>query len=379
MSIFFITFFTLYSVLHAYVMLKAWYAFRFRFSTGCVIAAVFLIFLFAPVIVRFLENGGHETTARLAAYAGYIWMGAVFFFFAVSLTLDIVRFFVYIFSLVIRSGMPGFFHSNLLFFLLPLAASVFVTAYGFFEAQNVRTERIRIETNKLPAGIERLTIVQVSDVHLGLVIREDRLKKIVQAIREANPQILVSTGDLVDGQINDLNGLYEMLGGIKPRYGKFAIMGNHEFYAGTDVSLDFTQKAGFRMLRGESVTIDEMINIAGVDDIVSGRHGNDTYRQERAALSGLSPGLFTVLLKHRPVVDPASARIFDLQLSGHTHNGQIFPFTYLTRIAFPMYAGLHKLDAGPLLYVSRGSGTWGPPIRFLSPPEVTVIEIVRTP
>ncbi len=377
MSIFFITFFTLYSVLHAYVMLKAWYAFHFRFSTGCIIAAVFLLFLFSPVIVRFLENGGHETAARLAAYAGYIWMGAVFLFFAVSLAMDIARFLVYLFCLGIRSGMPGYIRSNLLFFIAPLAVSVLVAAYGLYEAQDIRIERVRITTNKLPAGIEKLTIVQISDVHLGLLIREERLKKIVKAIQEEDPHILVSTGDLVDGQINNLNGLYDMLKGIRPRYGKFAIMGNHEFYAGIDVSTDFTRKAGFRMLRGESVTIDGAINVAGVDDAVSGRHGNDTYRQERAALSGLPPGIFTILLKHRPVVDPSSARTFDLQLSGHTHNGQIFPFTYLTRIAFPMYAGLHRLEGGSLLYVSRGSGTWGPPIRFLAPPEVTVIELTR--
>lgn len=377
MSIFFITFFTLYSVLHAYVMLKAWYAFHFRFSTGCIIAAFFLLFLFAPVIVRFLENGGHESTARIAAYTGYIWMGAVFFFFAISLALDIVRFLVYLFYLVIRSDMPGYLHSNLLFFIVPLAVSILVTAYGFYEARDIRTERIQITTNKLPAGIEKLTIVQISDVHLGLVIREERLKSIVKAIREAKPDILVSTGDLVDGQINNLNGLYDMLKGIEPRYGKFAIMGNHEFYAGTDVSLDFTKKSGFMVLRGESLTIEGMINIAGVDDVVSGRHGNDTYRQERKALKGLSPRIYTILLKHRPVVDPSSAKTFDLQLSGHTHNGQIFPFTYLTRIAFPMYAGLHRLEEGSLLYVSRGSGTWGPPIRFLAPPEVTVIELTR--
>jgi hypothetical protein len=140
---------------------------------------------------------------------------------------------------------------------------------------------------------------------------------------------------------------------------------------------EFTEKAGFRILRGEGVTIDGIINVAGVDDIVAGRYGNNIYTQEKTALSGMPPQLFTVLLKHRPVVDVASAKIFDLQLSGHTHNGQLFPFTYLTRIAFPMYAGLHRLEGNSILYVSPGTGTWGPPIRFLSPPEVTVIEVVR--
>ncbi len=377
MSIFLITFFTLYSGLHAYIFLKAWYAFRFRFSTGCIIAAIFFFFLFAPVIVRFLESGGQESLARFAAYAGYIWMGAVFLFLAMSLALDLARLLIYLFFWLIGSGAPGFIHSNLLYFLIPLVVSSFITSYGYFEAQDIRTERIRIATNKLPQGIERLTIVQLSDVHLGLLIREKRLERIVKAVREAGPDILVSTGDLVDGQIDNLNGLFDMFLKIEPRYGKFAIFGNHEFYAGIGVSTEFTKKAGFKILRGKGVTIDGIINVAGVDDIAAGRSGNNTREQEKTALGGLPPHLFTVLLKHRPIIDRSSAKIFDLQLSGHTHNGQIFPFTYLTRIAFPMYAGLHRLEGSSLLYVSRGTGTWGPPIRFLAPPEVTVIELIR--
>jgi len=377
MIIFLITFFTLYSGLHAYIFLKAWYAFRFRFPTGCIIAAIFFFFLFAPMIVRFLESGGHESQARFAAYAGYIWMGSVFLFFVTSLALDLARLLIYLFFRIIGACTPGFIHSNLLYFLIPLVVSSFITSYGYFEAQDIRTERIRITTDKLPAGIEKLTIVQVSDVHLGLIIRETRLGSVMKAVREAGPDIFVSTGDLVDGQIDSLNGLFDMFREIKPRYGKFAIFGNHELYAGIGVSTEFTKKAGFRILRGEGVTIDGIINIAGVDDIAAGRSGNNSHEQEKMALSGLPPHLFTILLKHRPIIDRSSAKIFDLQLSGHTHNGQIFPFTYLTRIAFPMYAGLHRLQGSSLLYVSRGTGTWGPPIRFLAPPEVTVIELVR--
>jgi predicted MPP superfamily phosphohydrolase len=113
--------------------------------------------------------------------------------------------------------------------------------YGYFEAGNIRTERLRIETAKLPAGIERLTIVQISDVHLGLIVRCKRMEKILDIVRAEKPDIFISTGDLVDAQINHLPGLVELLSKIEAREGKFAITGNHEYYAGLDKALAFTR------------------------------------------------------------------------------------------------------------------------------------------
>lgn len=376
MGLFFITFFTLYTALHAYVFIKAWYAFRFRPLTGCVIGFILLFCVFMPLFVRALEQGGQESIARMFAYAGYIWMSAVFIFFIASLAIDIGRLCVIIAASLFKVGLPATVRSNLVLFLVPVAVSVFTVVYGYHEAASIRTERVRVETPKLPAGIEKVTIVQVSDIHLGLVNRERMLERAVAAVREARPDMVVSTGDLVDGQINNINGLSDMLRDIKPRYGKYAIMGNHEFYAGVGVSEDFTRKAGFRMLRNEGITIDGIMNVAGVDDDAARRSSGRHSPGERSLLEGLPRHLFTVFLKHRPVVAGSSQGLFDIQLSGHTHGGQIYPFKYITRISFPMIAGLYPLKNGSLLYVSRGTGTWGPPIRFLTPPEVTVIEVV---
>ncbi|NIO03267.1 MAG: metallophosphoesterase, partial [Proteobacteria bacterium] len=220
-------------------------------------------------------------------------------------------------------------------------------------------------------------IVQISDVHLGLIVRHERLKRILTRFERAEPDLLVSTGDLVDGQIDSLKGLVEPLKAIKPKYGKFAITGNHEFYAGLDHALDFTEKAGFQILRGEASTIANMINIAGVDDATGEYFGLVKGVSEKELLSQLPRDKFTLFLKHRPISDGHAQGLFDLQLSGHTHRGQIFPFTLITRIFFSYDAGLVQLPNNSYLYTSRGSGTWGPPIRFLSPPEVTIIKLVH--
>ncbi|MEK6776566.1 MAG: hypothetical protein AABY87_06780 [bacterium] len=177
--------------------------------------------------------------------------------------------------------------------------------------------------------------------------------------------------------MDNLDGLSELMAGIRPRYGKFAVMGNHEYYAGIGQTLDFTRKAGFTMLRDEGVSAGCGISIAGVDDPAGRRYGLKDQVSEKALLQGLPHGPFTLLLKHRPVVDQGSVGLFDLQLSGHVHKGQIFPFNLIAWFYYPLRAGESVLGNGSHLYVSRGSGTWGPPIRFLAPPEITVIELVH--
>jgi predicted MPP superfamily phosphohydrolase len=175
--------------------------------------------------------------------------------------------------------------------------------------------------------------------------------------------------------MDDLETLTDMFQNIPTKYGKFAITGNHEFYAGLDRALAFTEKAGFTILRGEGLTVSNFLNIAGVDDPARKRYGPDRAASEKALLEKLPKEKFTLFLKHQPVISSESVGMFDLQLSGHTHKGQIFPFNLITKLYYPIHTGISKVNGNALLYVSRGSGTWGPPVRFLSPPEVTVIDI----
>jgi uncharacterized protein len=215
-------------------------------------------------------------------------------------------------------------------------------------------------------------------VHLGLIVREERLKRIVSEIRKASPDMLVSTGDLVDGQINRMTGLAELFQDIRPELGKFAVTGNHEVYAGLGQAIDFTERAGFRLLRNEGVTAGGLINVIGVDDPAIGRSNRSGQASEKSLLSGTDPDKFALLLKHRPGVQQENLGLFDLQLSGHVHKGQIFPFNLLTYLLYPVKTGYTVYPGSSALYVSRGTGTWGPPIRFLAPPEVTVIELIHT-
>jgi len=203
------------------------------------------------------------------------------------------------------------------------------------------------------------------------------LSRILDVVRAAKPDILVSTGDLLDGQIDGIKDLGDEFQKIKPPYGKFAVNGNHEYYVGIDKARQFCKAAGFVLLNNKAFDIPGILVIAGVDDLTAGRYGLQRDFRERQLLSKVPKDRFVLVLKHRPLLDEASKGLFDLQLSGHTHKGQIFPFSLIIKLLFPIDAGLLKLADGAALYVSRGSGTWGPPMRLLSPPEVTIIDLVH--
>ena len=200
-----------------------------------------------------------------------------------------------------------------------------VMGYGFFEARHIRLEHVTVVTDKLPKDLNRLKIAQISDVHLGILLGEKRLKKILDKVKAASPIYWCPPAIWWMGRWTTRVVWQSMFREVKTPHGKYAVTGNHEYYAGLSRSLDFTKKAGFILLQGETRTLPNLIHIAGVDDPAGrsqGAAGNDS---ETRLLSTLSTDLFTLLLKHQPIVDKNSARHFDLQLSGHTHNGTDFP------------------------------------------------------
>ncbi len=376
MTLFFISFFLLYGLMHLYVYKKIKAALSLHTSQLIILITWIGLMVFAPFIIRYSEMLGWEFVAQFMSYAGYIWMGALFLFIAVSLFIDVIRLIMYLAGKLLQQDFPAIMPAAKSIFFVTIIIVLSICSYGYYEAKHIRIEKITIATSRMSHTVNRLRIVQISDVHLGLIVREDRLRKIINIVEELKPDILVSTGDLVDGQIHELDGLSDLFNEINPVYGKFAVTGNHEFYAGLDQAIAFTEKAGFTLLRGKAVNINGILNIAGVDDRTAERYGRYADSDEAMLLRGLDQDVFTLLLKHRPRVTEGSADLFDLQLSGHTHKGQIFPFSLVTAIYFPMDSGFINLQAGSALYVSRGTGTWGPPIRFLSPPEISVIDII---
>lgn len=378
MNLFFLFIFVVYGGVHVYAFLKARTALGFDIGAGTALALFMLLMTLAPFFVRALEMLGYELGARVLSYVAYLWMAVLFLYFSSSVLVDGTQVLARSLAWITRLDLRVFIVAPKSAFMLSLGLSLIISVYGYLEALNIRTERIRVETPKLPAGVEQLTIAQITDVHLGLIIRKERLEQMLSIINEAKPDILVSTGDLVDAQINHLTGLAGILRDVKPRLGKYAITGNHEYYAGVEKAVAFEKDAGFTVLRNE-VAEAGPITLVGLNDRTGVQMKLERPIVEKDLYAKVRQGSFTLLLKHQPLVDRNSIGLFDLQISGHTHRGQIFPFTLITRLFFPLNAGNFDLGKGSRLHVSRGTGTWGPPIRFLAPPEITIYELVRVP
>jgi predicted MPP superfamily phosphohydrolase len=245
---------------------------------------------------------------------------------------------------------------------------------GLYEAHSITLQTVEISTSKLPPGTRPLSIVQISDLHLGLLVGQKHIcDRMLTLTRQAKPDMIVCTGDLLDSTSERLSEIINSMAALNPPLGKFAVLGNHEFYIGAADSIDVLTRMGFRILRAENVLIPyggTNICIAGVDNPAGRQMKEPCMLDENKALpDGARP--FTILLKHKPVVKTASLGRFDLQLSGHIHGGQIFPFQIAVWLAYNHFTGLHKLSNGSHLYVSPGVGTWGPPIRIFAPPSIT--------
>ena len=375
-GLFLLTFFLIYGGFHFYFFLKVRAAFAPGAAGQAILVALLIIGLMTPFIVRASERYGFEALARLLSWAGYLWMALLLLFFSASVLFEFYRFLAHLAGLAFRTDVGAFLPSARMLFLVPAAAALGMVLYGVFEARCIQSESLAIHSAKIPKEAGRIRIVQISDVHVGVLVRGDYLADILRKVREAAPDLVVSTGDLVDGQGNDLSDAAAQLREIRPRYGKFAVTGNHEFYAGIDEAMEFTENAGFTALRGGVATVAGAIDLVGVDDPGINRLGFQGRPSDREILSRAGGGRFTILLKHQPLVEKDALGAFDLQLSGHTHKGQIFPFSLITRLVFPFHAGNYRLTGGALLHVSRGTGTWGPPVRFLAPPEITIIDLI---
>lgn len=326
---FLLAYLSIYGLAHYYVQRKI----RTVFSPGRTAHLAILLFMAAmvaaPLMVRLAEKGGFETGARIVSHAGYTWMGLLFLFVILSGAIDLIRLpFLVTKALGYRQPARAWVSSRRLLTIEMLIVAA-TYGYGLFEAADIRLEHVEITSPKIPEHPGRIRIVQISDVHLGLIIRGQRLSKIIARIESAHPDILVSTGDLVDGQLNHLAKEAELLAALNPPLGKIAVTGNHEFYAGLQNALQFTGLSGFTILRHQGITAGG-INLVGVDDRALTSWGREPLKSERDLLLAQPRESFTILLKHRPDIDPESLGHFDLQLSGHTHKGQIFPFNLLT-------------------------------------------------
>ena len=262
-----------------------------------------------------------------------------------------------------------------------VALAVIATAVGFAAARRrARIVNVDVPIPNLPEALHGFSIAQISDVHVGHSIRKEYVDAIVDAVNGLRPDLIAVTGDIVDGPVGELGSHTAPLGRLTSRHGTFLVTGNHEYYAGAGPWIAEFRRLGLNVLLNEHAVLTHdgaPLVVAGVTDF-SSHHFNPQQRSDpAAALAGapLNAGA-RILLAHQPRSAAAAATAgYDLQLSGHTHGGQFWPWNLFVRFQQPFTAGLHRLNR-LWVYVSRGTGYWGPPNRFGAPSEITRLRLV---
>jgi len=323
--------------------------------------------------------------ATLVAWPGYAWLGSIFLLLVAVLGVDLLR--AVLAAAHWAFGVGRVFSGGELEQARAWAeVSALIGGTAVLSAltlgRRVVVRRVSVPLGKLPRELDGTTIVQLSDVHVGPTIGKRFLNRIVDRVNALKPDVIAITGDLVDGSVLRLAPHVAPLARLEARHGVYFVTGNHEYYAGVDEWCAHLATLGVRVLRNERVSIGDgaaSYDLAGIDDLAGRHFGRGHGADVGRALAGRDPARELVLLAHQPraVVEAEPAGV-SLQISGHTHGGQIWPFNFLVRLQQPVTSGLARIGRS-FLYVSNGTGYWGPPMRLGSPAEITQLVLLAHP
>jgi len=316
MKIFLITFFLIYSIINLYV----YECINRAFPLTAIYKLLIILFMFIMIAGIYIVHGEFlkGDLLRLFAFICYYYLGFIFLLFSGLIIYDLI-------SLVINFVNLKISHNYVFIGILFITVVIFI--YGYFEANNIRIKHIKIKSNKVGRNIK---IAYISDMHLGILTLHQRVDKVYKMLKKLKPHVIIAGGDFVDGQHNNLEKYIISLESLEADYGKYAVLGNHEYYAGKIYSERLIKEAGFFLLNNEGVAIKDLnLAITGIEDII-----NNPAKELTLLKDSYNSEFFNIYVKHRPVVNSKASDYFDLQLSGHTHNGQIFPFGLLVKIFF---------------------------------------------
>ena len=324
---------------------------------------------------------------RIVLHPLLLWMGMLFLLFVALVWTDLAKLVVRLYGFVATSGAEPADPGRRLFFARLIGGTIAggtaaLTLFGSRTAMALsalRVERVEVTLKRLPRSLDGFRIVQISDLHIGPTLGRHWLAGVVDRVNRLKPDLVAITGDLVDGSVSQLQTEVAPLAALKARYGSYFCTGNHEYYSGaTSWCAHLPQATGVRVLRNERVSIGEgeaSFDLVGVDDYNARGHAPGHGAALSRALKGREVQRECVLLAHQPrQVDEAADHGVGLQLSGHTHGGQIWPWNYLVKLQQPYVKGLvdHR---GTQLYINQGTGFWGPPLRLGTYSEITEITL----
>jgi len=368
--LFFLAFFTIYLTMHIFT----WFRFCSQLSISprraklgyitCVILAI------TPVLAHLLPISWPQGIVYLFWQLTFTWLAVIFYLFVFQLLIFLIQTVLWPF---IKPKWPLI--SSWVAYSTVLVCFALV-GYGFVEAARLpKVVEYEFESSKISKDFK---LVFLSDLHLGVQKSSTRLRKIIDLIENQEADLVIFGGDVVNDHLEWLEDEAMQIKSLKAPLGKYGVLGNHEFYPGIDKSMELFRQSEIIILDNEKEDLDDLnLTLAGVSDPTPYRTPREHQEEvTRRLLRGIDENRFNLLVSHRPWGFEHAARAgVDLHLAGHTHNGQLFPFRYFVQLQFEHIYGLYKQCESRLI-VTSGAGSWGPPVRVLSPPEIVVVKII---
>jgi uncharacterized protein len=367
-----------YTALNYYIGLRGAQAFGMLLGSRGLAAywVVFWAFVYLYLAARFLHRVLPATINRWMVHAGSYWLAALVYFLGFIVMIDIIRALL----IVLSVNLPIWTWQKPLLGSVVVLLVAGILIYGTYNARNPRTVRYQIDLS--PAcetdSVDFIEVALVSDIHLGTIVRTRQLEFLVSQLNGLNPDLILFAGDLIDENVNHFidEGMDEYFKKLNPPLGKYAVLGNHEYYGGhLEEIVKHLEQSGVQVLRDEGVMVKDAFYLAGREDLTFERQGR-TRKSLDTILAEIDPAQVpVVLMDHQPKTwqEAKDAGVL-LQVSGHTHRGQLFPFGWITERIFEEDWGM-LTENGQTLIVSSGYGTWGPPIRTGNRPEIVVISL----
>jgi hypothetical protein len=377
MVLFFLTALTLLALLNFYISVRGWQALPPHSAWRILYLVAVLFFSLSFVAGRLLERVWLSPVSEALTWIGSYWLAAMLYFFLAVLVIDVLRLVLAVLPLLPVQFLETVRTQRQWLFLGVVGLVAVLLIVGHVNASFPRVRPLEMTLARPLVGDHTLRVAVASDIHLGTIIGRKRFDRIVKTINELNPDLVLLPGDVVDEDIAPVirENLGESLRAIRARYGIFAITGNHEYIGGADEACRYLEEHGVRVLRDSVATLPNGLQIVGREDRSIRQFAGRERKPLQDLLAGLDRARPVLMMDHQPFqLEEVSRAGVDLQLSGHTHHGQLWPLNYITNAIYEISWGYRKLGETHF-YVSSGVGTWGPPVRLGNTPEILLLTL----
>jgi uncharacterized protein len=375
--IFFAIVLVIYGLVNSYIFIRGLQAIPAGSAWRPWYSILFWGIAFTFVLARIMERAYPCGFTGVITWIGSFWLAFMLYFILVALCIDFARVLNHYFHIFPRVFYVDYQHTKLIVLFISMALVTLIVASGFINARIPGIKKLELHVPKVVPGEKSLKIVMASDIHLGTIIAKRKANRLVETINSLRPDIVLFAGDVVDEDLAPVikNNLGANLLQIKSKLGVYAITGNHEYIGGVEPAVKYLREHGVTVLRDTAMIIDNRFYLVGREDRDRPRFAGKQRKELSELMQQVNQSFPVILLDHQPFnLGRAVEQGVDLQLSGHTHHGQMWPFNYITTAIYEISCG-YKMIGNTHFYVSTGFGTWGPPVRLGNRPEIVEINV----